>query len=475
MTRFFKKFLPDNKENDDKNEKPAQTRIIISRVSNFINGLKTLLFNIGIILFAFVIVIISFEEYTSEKLIIEPFSIPEELEKNGYTGQVIAKHIMDSYYSIYEDARTQLNIKSVTSEWTEDKVDIEMPGTGVSISSLKRILRYFHTGNTIISGEIIQNPDNKNYIMTLRIRGIKQGPGSNIYKANTLHSLIDQAAMDIIRQTTEYIMACYLIEKGEYEKGMESIENILKLFSNDMENQKKQAWAYILKAQIKEKNGEYEKALEQIDLSIEKNPEFAIAYFNKGVILFKHKKLYNSSISVFEKYITYVTNDEHAYFYLAQAYGKGNLSNYSKAELNFKKCLKNSKDTDDYVKHKAYYINFMNDWAQKLKKDNEYEKSIEKYRQIFVIDHGFNDREIKKRCKCKGDGKVIKQCYYTVLRDAMKNFFTVLIENKFKDDPKNLYITEYKRKMMKILPENFQQDVLESIARNHERITDGPG
>jgi len=383
----------DTPKNDEKKKK-IKWSTCFKRLPDYISRLKTILLNVTIVFLIIASIIFIWQEMLSEGLIIEPFDVSDDLQKQGYSGQVVAKHIMDRFYATYDTANTLKESKEIKPKWTREQISFEVPGTDLSLVTYQQILWRLFKGNvSVISGDIVKNQENPKFELTLRINDTR-----SLVQANTIQELIRKTAEALIQQTQPYILASYWFVKEQDKKSAEILRKILDDYSAGDKSNEYHAWAYILLGRIYDRANEYDMAIEQFDKAITQNPEFALAYNNKGITLARSGKT-AEAIEVFKQCIQIQPDDWRAYYNLATTYS-GKDKQYHEAELNFEKSLVLKKPIDeDYVGIQMYYINLLTHWGWKLTTEKNFRAAITKYEQAIHIDSRSNDGALKMNSK----------------------------------------------------------------------------
>jgi hypothetical protein len=95
--------------------------------------------NIIIIFISAVLIYHIIKEVNTKYIVIEPFEVPESLTKDGLTGRVIANKLLDQIDSIRTTAKDTKSLPFITN-CTQSEIDIEVPGAGISISTISKII-----------------------------------------------------------------------------------------------------------------------------------------------------------------------------------------------------------------------------------------------------------------------------------------------------------------------------------------------
>lgn len=82
------------------------------------------------------IILFVYEEFTKQEYIIQPFEVPEVLEENGFTGQVIVHKVLDKIHEIKREALTSKELEQFGTREFEALPEIVIPGAGISIKPI---------------------------------------------------------------------------------------------------------------------------------------------------------------------------------------------------------------------------------------------------------------------------------------------------------------------------------------------------
>ncbi|MCH7519234.1 MAG: tetratricopeptide repeat protein [Candidatus Dadabacteria bacterium] len=289
-----------------------------------------------------IVALLLFEEFTKQEYIIQPFEVPDQLEKNGFTGQVIVHQILDKIYEIKRKALTEKELEQFGSKESESVPEIIVPGAEISI---KPILRYFKEKFSpykpiVITGEIIM--ENKSIYLTTRIMGKPPntfGPvkidnfmvDNDSDNIKNLEYLIHQAAIHIYRYTQPFILASYYKSVNKRDSALEIVKEIVK----DKKNPNRE-WAYNLWGLMLEDQKNYDEAINKYNLALKEDPKFAIAHYNLGII-YDDERDYSKAKESYKKAIELDPKKFNAYNNLGFTYE--NEGNYSKAKEYYQKVV----------------------------------------------------------------------------------------------------------------------------------------
>jgi tetratricopeptide (TPR) repeat protein len=269
-------------------------------------------------------------EFISDTILIESFSVPKELADNGYAGQVIAHKLNDQISAIYaisdslpdksmvteKDKQTVAANKSIIPAGTKEPIDVQIPGSNVSIQSLALIIKKVVGFKQIkIEGEITS--EDTALQITSRLSNCNYK--TSIGRKDKINDILRTNAEHILKCLHPYALARYYYVGKKYTQAVETINTILahapysddkfgyNLWGNILSNQKNYQEAIIKNQEASNLDpgnsifvvnlgntlydlGRFEKAIAKCKRAIELNPKHANAYYNWGVALEKQDK-----------------------------------------------------------------------------------------------------------------------------------------------------------------------------------------
>ncbi len=143
---------------------------------------------------------------------------------------------------------------------------------------------------------------------------------------------------------------------------------------NKIPNDKKDEEIYLILANIEQDKNNEDDAIKNLELAIEKKPEFYKAYYNLGCIFMK-KRIYPVAIANFELAKKYNKENPYIFYNLGCAYM--NAGEFKKAKKNFIKAIYLKNDEKSFYYNLAY-VN------KKLGKEKDSKKIIDFYNQTFI-------------------------------------------------------------------------------------------
>lgn len=173
-------------------------------------------------------------------LVVQAFSAPPDLATRGVTGEVIAGKLLDELVRMQAGTNSVRAAGSYAIDWG-DKVEVQIPQTGVSIGDLQRMLREQFGRETRISGVVYRLPDGR-----LSVTARTGGAAGETFVGTEAEfdSLVLKAAESVYGQTQPYRYSVFLKTTGRTEEAVK----VLAAFQGrkDMEAAwALRGWAYI--------------------------------------------------------------------------------------------------------------------------------------------------------------------------------------------------------------------------------------
>lgn len=167
-------------------------------------------------------------------MVVDPFSVPPDLDRNGLTGTVVARQLLDKVAAL-EAATQSARAKSSYDNSFSDAKGVVVPYAGVSLGELRREARDWLGSETHLSGELVRLPGNRlslAFRTTGGIAGNVEGPAQEPGK------LLDQAALAMFKATQPYRYSVYAGRNGD---SVESTAVLRQLARSD--DQRERLWA----------------------------------------------------------------------------------------------------------------------------------------------------------------------------------------------------------------------------------------
>lgn len=224
-----------------------QARLVRSQIMSERAGFVLKLFTGLVGLLAAVVVgMIVLDAARSERLVLESFSVPLELQERGLTGEVVATRIGDALTAMQADTLAS-RAPSSYSRASDLDLAVQIPRTGISIGEVREILRSSLGRERKVSGEIIRGAEG--YTITARASG---AVGRSFTKPeDELDEALRLAAEAVFEMTAPDRFAGYLVRSRRIEEAGELYQKL-----SIQGSPKERAWALAEWASLKETSEE---------------------------------------------------------------------------------------------------------------------------------------------------------------------------------------------------------------------------
>ena len=297
---------------EDGEEAPAPSRRL-DRLAQGSSQFRALVVN-SIVGFALIIgVVIVVSEGLRDSWLIDPIQVPDSLAKEGYRPEVIAQRLMDEVLKIRREAASRREGREIQLEPRE--LNIELPGTGLSLASLVRIVkRFFGSSESRVAGEIVVDGDQ--YTLRLRFlghdrhaeipsrskadvddllhRGAQEMPQAERAGRGTVDDLLHRGAQEMMKILDPYILANYLADFDP----VAAKKAIMHSLQNDPEDD--DPWAYTLWGWLLTSEGRHDEAIKKYSAALELKDDFILALNNWGLTLAR-KGEYDEAIKQYRR------------------------------------------------------------------------------------------------------------------------------------------------------------------------------
>jgi tetratricopeptide (TPR) repeat protein len=352
-------------------------------------------------------------EFISDTILIESFSVPKELADKGYSGQVIAHKLNDQIAAIYaisdslpdksmvteKDKQTVAATKSIIPAGTKEPIDVQIPGSNVSIQSLAHIIKKVVGFKQIrIEGEITS----EDTVLQITSRLSNCNYKTSIGRKDKINDILRVNAEHILKCLHPYALARYYYVEKKHKQAVETIHTILaqaprsddkfayNLWGNILRNQKNYQEAIIKYQEASNLDpensffvtnlgntfyglGDFEEAITKYDRAIELNPNNADAYNNWGVVLLKLSKFKEAAAKC--KLATEL-DSTNAMAYYNWGVSLNRLGDFKEATTKYKRATElNPNDADAY-----------NNWGNALLKLSKFEEAAAKCKRATELD-----------------------------------------------------------------------------------------
>ena len=177
------------------------------------------------------VVVMVYDAFTSQSVVVDAFKAPPPLASRGITGEVVAAGVLDTLQKLREVTRTTNKGLQSRSAWGSD-VKIEVPETGVSIGEINRLLHERFGHDLHIGGELVQTGSGG---LALTVRGEAIPAATFTGGPEELGKLTIQAAEYVYGRSQPYQYVAYLQNAGRYADSAAAAAEAFPRARNDAE------------------------------------------------------------------------------------------------------------------------------------------------------------------------------------------------------------------------------------------------
>ena len=317
------------------------------------------------------ILVIGYGIIRTDPILVEPFEVPESFKRQGYTGRTVANKLIDQVNLIAYKASTAMKRKEFAAAWFQEKLQIEVSGSGISFTSFKQHIRgLFRWKTTKVCGEVVLlDEKGKNQKITIRVIGkpAKIITGS---RCNLERTML-KAAEHIHKYTQPFILASYyhsIDDTPEKKRCLETIRHILRTDPEDDDHWAQNLWGVVLYEQQ-----DYEGAIAKYSKAIAMDSKCAFAYSNWGLCLYRQEK-YEDALAMHKRAIELDAKYASAHSNLGMVLDK--MGRYQEAIAAF----------EEAVAINSEFANAYLNWGLCFHNQKKYDKAIDKYQKVVEID-----------------------------------------------------------------------------------------
>ncbi|HEY6454989.1 MAG TPA: hypothetical protein VIY90_06845 [Steroidobacteraceae bacterium] len=144
---------------------------------------------------------------TDHGLVVEAFSVPPDIARDGLTGEVVATRFLDKLQAMQAATESDRPADSYQNNWGSD-IKVEIPETGLDLHMVGKYLRDRFGHSNHITGEVIRTPTG--IAVTARIG--EAPPTTFTGSESDFDELADKAAEAVYRTSQPYRFTQYLTE-----------------------------------------------------------------------------------------------------------------------------------------------------------------------------------------------------------------------------------------------------------------------
>jgi tetratricopeptide (TPR) repeat protein len=369
------------------------------------------LINVVIVVVLVLAMVVLYGEITRDTVVIEPFNVPADLEKMGYSGHVIATKLAEKIELVVKESETSRKGRSFTLANVENLPDIEVPETKISLQALARYLRQFlRRTPPQVEGDITLTTTNNGVRLSVEVTSngnqeTKSFDGSR----DNIDALLLECAKYVLRQTEPLALAEYLYGKGEKDDCLGLIQYCIYREPHTIQRKYNEdaPWAHILLGYLQydkrdfwgaiseyktaidldgkfadgyvswgvalEQLGDYDGARAKYRKAIELNPKLSDAHLDLGYLLLNNAHEYDNAFTSFENAI--LADPGSSYAYVGRSYLLRARAEYGKAIADDRTALE--------IKPQLAEAHIA--WGQALQSQMDYDAAILEYQKAIEI------------------------------------------------------------------------------------------
>jgi tetratricopeptide (TPR) repeat protein len=168
-------------------------------------------------------------------LVVEAFSVPPDMVRDGLTGEVVATRFLDKLQAMQTATMSDRPADSYQYNWGSD-IKVEIPETGLDLRAVSKYLRDRFGHSNRISGEVIRTQNG----IAVTARFGDAPPATLTGQESDFDELAGKAAEAVYRTSQPYRFAQFLSGQN---RNAEAFSVIADLATNGPQNER--GWAYI--------------------------------------------------------------------------------------------------------------------------------------------------------------------------------------------------------------------------------------
>jgi tetratricopeptide (TPR) repeat protein len=245
-----------------------------------LEGLVSIVLKLGTLLLVVLFLVFFLRLFKDQGYYIQAFSVPKQLDEQGYTGQVMAIRVQEKLEELKIQAgsvkKDSLQLKS-----NQQDIDLSVLGVGLSLRTLAfQIREALGRENKTLHGEITK-VDNR-YEAQIRMTGFSKISSVRFAEpakeVEALDLLFKDLAEGILFHTDPYRLALVLRQEGRYDEAIKSIRHLLQNNSSEAH------WAYLGWGAMLRELDDLDGAVEKYKKAIELKPDFSLPYINLAYV-----------------------------------------------------------------------------------------------------------------------------------------------------------------------------------------------
>lgn len=178
----------------------------LPRYADSAKAVRALITNLLVLAAIGLVLVLAAREVLDVPIAIEPIRVPESLQQEGLTGEVVAELLIERIAFIGRVAETSLERPGFHAGWDRPAVELEVVGAGITPAAIAALLRSFAgIDQPRLTGEVLRRDDD--YLLRFRLRG--REPLVQAFTMETLETAIQEASDYAYRHTQPFILAAY--------------------------------------------------------------------------------------------------------------------------------------------------------------------------------------------------------------------------------------------------------------------------
>ena len=163
----------------------------------------------------------AWQAHEDHGLVVEAFSVPPDLARDGLTGQVVAARFLDKLQAMQDATQSDRPANTFTNNWGGD-IKLEIPETGLTFGEFEKLLHDKLGHASHVTGEVYKTPTGVALTARLGVDAPKvfEGPEAN------LDALEQQAAEAVYRNSQAYRFSAYLEQHNRVDEAFQVIADL---------------------------------------------------------------------------------------------------------------------------------------------------------------------------------------------------------------------------------------------------------
>ena len=194
------------------------------KVRRWKDRLSLALQTLGVIVGAALVVgvgVMAWQAHEDHGLVIDAFSVPPELARDGLTGEVAAGRFLDKLQALQTATASDRPDQSYQNNWGSE-FKVEIPDTGLTFSEFEKLLREKLGHVSHVSGEVMKTPNG----MAVTARFGTAPPQTFKGPSDDFDDLAQKAAEAVYRASQPYRYTEYLDQHGRSDEAFAVVSDL---------------------------------------------------------------------------------------------------------------------------------------------------------------------------------------------------------------------------------------------------------